>query len=419
MATPPAITECLNAVILSLTPLERWAAAREGGSNALTDRWFIIVGIIAILILTVLLFATSFNRNKKEQEASDQLYNEYATKGGLAKRERKILRELAHKAGLKRIESVFTLGTAFDRGAAKMIEESLADPNELSFLREKLGFRKPPNSSAGSSAKSTKLSSRSIAVGKKVRITRRKTPQADGIESIVDGNGDNGLSIKLEEPVKITFGESWCIRYHFGSSIWEFDTTVISYDGDVLLLNHSENVRFINRRRFLRVPVARPALIASFPFARTLAEAGDSDEPTANGHSAEDSVLSWGLPQFVPAMVTELAGPGLRIETSLDVKTGQRVLVVFDLHHDHGLIPTNPDSQQLAHKIVEDIGIVRHARPVENEFSIAVELTGLSDSNIDELIRATNAASRSIGGKNKNSPTSGDAVKSVPEHVDV
>jgi hypothetical protein len=394
----------LNAVILALTPLERWAAAKEGGSNALTNRWFIIAGISAILILTVLLFATSFNRNKRGQEASDRLYSEYAAKRGLSNRERQILRELARKAGLKRSESIFTLGTAFDRGAARMIEESLADPSELFFLREKLGYRKAPNSSANSPAASTKLSSRSIAVGKKVHITRRKTPSSDRIESIVVKNNADGLSVKLKESVRITFGESWCIRYNFGPSVREFDTTVISYDGNMLVLNHSENVRFINRRRFLRVPVARPAMVASFPFARTLAEA---------------SGLSRGLPQFVPAVVTELAGPGLRIESSLDVKIDQRVLVVFDLHHDHGLIPTNPDSRQLAHRIVEDIGIVRHARPIENGFSIAVELTGLSDSNIDELTRVTNAASRSTGVNNKNIPTSGDAVESVPEHVGV
>jgi hypothetical protein len=431
MTTAAVITGCLNAVILALTPLERWAAAREYSGNAVTDRWFIVIGIIVILILTVLLFVVSLTRNRREQKASGLLFVEYAAQRGLTVGERQLLRELARKAGLKRSESVFTLDVAFDRGAAGIIEESFADPQareeveqlkaELSFLREKLGFRKPAKSSAGSSATLTDLSSRSIAVGKKVRITRRKPPGSDRIESIVVENSDDGLSIKLEKSVRITFGESWCVRYDFGSSVREFDTTIISYDGDVLVLNHSENVRFINRRRFLRVPVERPALIAQFPFTRTLAEtdAGDRDEPAANDRSVQASVLSRGLPQFVPAVVTELAGPGLRIESSLEVKVGQRVLVVFDLHQERRSIPTNPDNQQLARKIVEDIGKVRHTRPIEDGFSIAVELTGLSDSNIDELTRATNAASLSGGDKDKNIPTSGDAVESVPEHVGV
>lgn len=431
MVTPSAITGCFNAVVLALTPLERWAAARGNSGNVAIGRWFIVIGIIVILLLTVLLFVVSFNRNRREQKASGLLFVEYAAQRGLTVRERQILRKLARKAGLKRSESVFTLGGAFDRGAARMLEEGFADPQtreeaeqlkaELSFLREKLGFRKPAKSSAGAPATLTDLSSRSIAVGKKVRITRRKPPGSDRIESIVVENSDDGLSIKLEKSVRITFGESWCVRYDFGSSVQEFDTTIISYDGDVLILNHTENVRFINRRRFLRVPVKRQALIARFPFAWTLADAdaGNRDGTAANDHSAQASVLSWGLPQFVPAVVTELAGPGLRIESSLEAKIGQRVLVVFDLDQNRGSIPTNPDNQQLARKIVQDIGKVRHTRPIKDGFSIAVELTGLSDSNIDELTRATNAASLSADDKDKNIPTSGDAVESVPEHVGV
>ncbi|MCD6392360.1 MAG: hypothetical protein J7M40_02520 [Planctomycetes bacterium] len=429
MVTPSAITGCFNTVILALTPLERWSAARDGSGNAVTDRWFIVVGIIAILLLTALLFVVSFTRNRRERKAGDQLYSEYADKRGLTVRERQILLEIAGKAGLKRNESVFTLAVAFDRGAAKMIKESFADPHaregagqlkaELSFLREKLGLRKPTSSSAGPLATSMDLSSRTIAVGKKVRITRRKPPGSDHIESIVVQNTDDGLSIKLETPVRITFGESWCVRYDVGSSVQEFDTAIVSYDGDVLVLNHSENVRFVNRRRFLRVSVQRPALIANFPFAQTLADSdtGDRDVPAANAHSAQASVLLLGLPEFVPAVVTELAGPGLRIESSLEVTTGQRVLVVFDLDHDYDSIPTNSDSRQLAHKIVEDIGIVRHVRSIKDGFSMAVELTGLSDSNISELTRVANAASLTVDDKYRNIPTSGDAVESVPESV--
>jgi hypothetical protein len=217
--------------------------------------------------------------------------------------------------------------------------------------------------------------------------------------------------------VRITFGESWCVRYDLGSSVQEFDTTIISYDGDVLVLKHSENIRFINRRRFLRVSVQRPALIAHFPFAQTLTDSDTGDEPAANAYSVQASVLLLGLPEFVPAVVTELAGPGLRVESSLEAKTGQRVLVVFDLDHDYGSVPTNSDGRQLARKVVEDIGIVRHVRTIEDGFSMAVELTGLSDSNISELTRATNVASLTADDKDRNVRTSEDAVESVPENV--
>ena len=44
-------------------------------------------------------------------------------------------------------------------------------------------------------------------------------------------------------------------------------------------------------------------------------------------------------------------------------------------------------------RIVEDIGIVRHTEEAENGFSVAVELTGLSETNLSEMVRATNAVS--------------------------
>lgn len=392
MTTAAVITGCLNGIVLALTPEQRWEATREFKSNFIAERWFIVVGIIAIVILTVLLVVISFKRTRQERKSSDQLFIEYAEKRGLTDRERQILLGIANKAGLKRNESIFTLVSAFDRGAAK-IQESLAgrQPNEkdsqlrtdISFLREKLGFKKQPSYSRGSPAKSTKLSSRQIPVGKTLHMTRRKARDPGNVESTIVRNSDTELAVRLASPVRITFGEFWCVHYYFGSSVWEFDTSVVSYDGDILILNHSDDVRFINRRRFIRVPAKEPAFIACFPFEKAA-------EP------------QWGPPEFVPAVVTELAGPGLRIESGLKVKEGERVLVVLSLDEKRGGNLTTAKAGIL--KIVEDIGEVRHIKAIPNGSSIAVELTALSDSDIDELIRITNAASVKAKAGNKNNP---------------
>jgi hypothetical protein len=296
-----------------------------------------------------------------------------------------------------------------------MIEESLGRREaekgkslrtELSFLREKLGFQKKASASIGSPTKSSKLSSRQIPAGKKLHITRHKTPDLANIESTVTKNDNMELTVKLATPLKTKPGERWRARYHFGASVWEFDTTVVNYNGNILVLSQSDNVRFINRRRFLRVPVNKPAFIARFPFIRTL--------PMT---SANASDYTWGPPEFIPAVVTELGGPGLRIEAPLEVKVGERVLVAFSLDEEkdkntilhqkgtslHATL-VRPGSAGQDHtrlrrgkttlsRIIEDIGEVRHVRAIENGLSIAVELTGLSDSDVNELIRATNAAS--------------------------
>jgi hypothetical protein len=66
-------------------------------------------------------------------------------------------------------------------------------------------------------------------------------------------------------------------------------------------------------------------------------------------------------------------------------------------------------------RIVEDIGEVRHTGAIKDGFSIAVELTGLSDSNVSELIRAANAASIRTTGNRQDSPSSVNTEETVSE----
>ena len=439
MITTPVITDSLAAIVLALTPAQRWDAARSWfGTSIITDRWFIIISLATLLTLIVLFLVVSLQRMIQERKAAEQLFAEYANKRGLSERERQILLDIAGKAGLKRSEAIFTMGRAFDRGAAKIIEEKLAQQKAeetaakdnlrilrqqigLSFLREKLGFQKRRPASIGSPTKPKRLTSRQIPVGKKLHITRRKTPGAGSIESTVIKNDNMELMVRLAMPVVSSLGELWCVRYYFGASVWEFDASVVSYSGDILVLNHSDNIRFINRRRFLRVPVKKPAFIARFPFAKTVGGSSDvgKEGSDAKQGSADASVGTWGPPEFVPAVVTELAGPGLRIEAPLEIKVGERVLVVLRLDEENGSTgsPSRVKSREgedsdlqktgkaatsavrrpQAEKIVEDIGEVRHTKAIQNGLSIAVELTGLSDSDVNELIRATNAASVKAG----------------------
>ena len=317
-----------------------------------------------------------------------------------------------------------------------MIKECLAQQGaeegkwlrtELSFLRQKLGFQKNSSVSIGSPSKLKRPSSRHILTGKKLYITRRTSPDLGDIESTVIKNDNMELTIKLSTPVESKLGEFWRARYSFGASVWEFESSVVRYNDDVLVLNHSDDIRFISRRRFLRVQVNKPAFIAHFPFSRILSSNNNNNSqksPVIKRSSENESSDSWGPPEFIPATVTELGGPGLRIETTLEVKAGNRVLVIVNLSEEKSedLNPspksTSPrsvlarDRKNTPSKIIEDIGEVRHVKAVENGSSIAVELTGLSDSDLNELIRATNAAYMRTN--SKDTPDSLEAKEIVP-----
>ncbi len=431
--------ELCNMVILALTPTERWKAAGGRFGTDMTGHWFILTGAAVIIVLTALLLIISLHRIAQGRKVSGQRFIDYAQKRGLSERERQILLKIVHKAGLKRSQAIFSMAGAFDHGAGKMIKESLEQQGaeeskwlrtELSFLREKLGFQKKSSVSIGSPMKLKKPSSRQIPAGKKLYITRRKNPDFVDIESTIIKNDNMELTVKLTIDVESKLGEFWRAHYNFGASVWEFDTSVVRCNGDILVLNHSDDVRFISRRRFLRVRVNMPAFIARFPFSRTLSP--NSNNRKKKRHAVKQGSVNasgntWGPPEFSPATVTELGGPGLRIETPLKVKAGDRLLVIVNLSEEKSqdLIPHqkthSPPRIQLQDrrttplKIIEDIGEVRHIGVIKDGFSIAVELMGLSDSDVSELIRATNAASIRSNCNRENTPDSIETEEKVSE----
>ena len=429
------MTTGFNMIFLALTPTERWKAAAERSNTSLSQHWLILIGVAAIIILTVMLLVVSYNRIKREGKVSGQLFFDYAEQRGLSARERQILLKVAQKAGLRRKQAIFSMVGAFDTGARKMIEECLAQQGteeskwlktELSFLREKLGFQKKSSVSIGSSSKLKRPSSRHILTGKQLYLTRRKNPNLGEIESTVIKNDNIELTIQLTMPVESKLGELWRARYSFGASVWEFDSSVVRCNDDILVLNHSDDIRFISRRRFLRVQVNKPAFIAHFPFSRSLSSNNNSKTKPAIKQSSVNELENWGPPEFLPATVTELGGPGLRIETKLKVKAGNRVLVIVNLSEEKGQ-DSNPslrnsslhpvimkNRKNTPSKIIEDIGVVKHVRAVHNGSSIAVELTGLTDSNLNELIRATNKAYRKTNSKDTSNPSGTEETFAEP-----
>jgi hypothetical protein len=110
--------------------------------------------------------------------------------------------------------------------------------------------------------------------------------------------------------------------------------------------------------------------------------------------------------EFVPALVTEMGGPGLKIETSLQIQHGDRILVMFELDRKRQQTSAkNPDTEEITYTytstlniienigMVQEAGVVRRAEDSNNTYVIGVELIGLRDNEIDYLIRATNEAS--------------------------
>ena len=373
---------------------------------------FQIVGLIVLGVLVVLLVWIQYTQAKNRKKSCESAFDNCAEQRGLSDRERHTLMVLAKKAGLKRAESIFTIATAYDRGVERMLAEHVRDQNsegeleqlkiELAFLREKMGF-KVRASTFFSPVVEAKLSTRQIPIGKKLYMVLSGDAQGRIIKARVAENTDDQLIVRLGKTGDISPGTQWAVQCYSGASILQFSTWAVTCHGKAVELQHTTNVQVAGRRRFPRVSVLKPAFIARFSFGITPVcevpadgESQSSEDTDAAGSSlyGTHSSWSWGPPRFVPATVTELAGPGLWIESQLFVGIGERVLVVLGLDDQdvHGGQGQDARTGGCPSRMLEDVGVVRHASKSGDSWSLAVELIGLSDSNVDELIHITNVA---------------------------
>lgn len=355
--------------LAELTQLERWEAVRRMRSELLVDPTFIAFEVFLVAGLAIVLGGVVYGRARKRGQRQHRSFEDTADRTGLSSDERKLLLDITSKAGLKRVNAIFTMFGAFEQGSAALMREKFSMHAKLderrqlnariSTLRGKLNFPKKPRSSAIRAARARGLSSRQVPVGRGVLVTRRRVG-AERIEATVVKNDEFELGLGLVIPAKSQPGEVWRVQCNLGASVWEFDAVTISCDGNDLVLSHSNEVRYINRRRFARVQMSARAFVAPFPF--------------KSNWSGKKIVL----PEFTAARLVELAGPGLQIETPLKLEVGDRVLVAFE-----------PAKE----RIVQDLGQVRRIIKAGNKTrTVAIELIGLDEAGISDLVRVTNAA---------------------------
>lgn len=393
-------------MLLESSALRRLEGIRQLSGDSGPNPVYTTIGVIAVVVLLVVLVIVNRRQTKGKTKSTDEIFAEYADKRGMTDRETQLLWAIAEHAGMQNYESVFTLPTAYDRGEIKLTQAYLPEYSsediqhlqvELSFLREKLGFHRNNRAHLTTQASPEDLSSRQIRVGKKLYIRHHRSTQNTDIESVVVENGTDELTIQFTRPVEVDFGQTWRCRYYSGASLWEFDTTVASCSGSIVSLKHSDEVRLINRRKFLRVPVKRRAIIATFPFMKRGDHIGlwprKKTDLIVNFPAGITNILE--PPVFAGAIVTELGGPGLRVRTNIDVKMNDRVLIVFALNPAPQAAPQESDTRHdpASEKAIQSIAIVRNVKATADDTrSIALELVGIDDDDIDELIRATNEA---------------------------
>jgi hypothetical protein len=383
------ICSAANLALLGLTPRERWSATSRLNSTPPSEysgEGMLLTAVVVLMLLALLLWWVSSRRRGQDEHVPREFFAESANRRGLSARERQILLAIVVRSGLGQSEDIFTVVDAFDRGATKLREECsrtrTAEENErleteIALLRGKLGFELTRSPRGSGPAK--RPSSRDIPAGKIIELTRRQS-DTSSIQAEVVRNDDIELAVELFQELDIHVGESWLARYDFGTSFWEFDTVVVRCEGTRLVLNHSDHARFVDRRRFPRVAIRVPALLARLP---AMKKPGPG---TADRISSGYESLILKPPVFVQGTVTEIAGPGLRIEAPMQAGAGDRLFVMFQLD-DASIGSGRPVPPSAGGYVVSDISRVQYAKRTSDGVSMAVELGGLSEADVDGLVR--------------------------------
>lgn len=362
------IQSVLTGLLGELTPIEKYQAMRQldaGGGNLFTNKWFVLLGWSLIFILTMLLLVVRRMRIEKEKRQIERNFDELSNALRLTAEEREILDAIAARSSLQQKDAVFSQSDVFENGLARLMQDVFADGHNLVYrkklqaavysIKDKLGFVKP--APAGQPRSGKVQSSRHIPTGKVVRLSLSGREDMKHIRAEVVVNDAYELVVMPEFPLACRTGEIWTVQYDTGSVTWEFEAITLASSDQGLELNHSERIRFVNRRRFPRVAVRKDAVIARLPLFC----------------STEESEHL--RPVFYDAQVNEISGPGLRIHTELELAVNERVLVAFELEPG---------------RIVQDIGQVRDLRQTPLDRAVIVELIGLGDRAADELVRITN-----------------------------
>lgn len=336
-------------------------------SDFLKNKWVVMLGWSAICCLLILLLAVRKSNQEKEKQSIQHRFNDQASQLGLSNEERSIVEAVCRCSGVKHKDTIFTSRKTFEKGLGYLMQEVFSAGqvrsereklHSLIFsIKSKLGFANDNPEKGLSNCVGKEKTSRQIPTGTVLTISLLGDQSDLWTQAEVMQNGTFEILLQPEHPISCKAGDLLKIRYSNAAVMWEFNAIALEYSEDRLALNHSEQIRYVNRRRFERIEMQRPGKIASFPV---------FEEP----QSGSDMEI-----RFSPAVITEIAGTGLRVKTDLPLSIHQRVLMMVELSSD---------------RIIQDVAEVRDIREESGDYSVIVELIGLNTSALNELMCMVN-----------------------------
>lgn len=326
--------------LAALTPRQRFSSVGKhwqfswlkGANLAL-----IVFGLLAILVaLGAVIHLVRYRRQIWA------LFHHQGTAIGLDPQQRQVLERIARAGKLKNPASVLMSPEAFDRAVASMRDKP--EQSAVQALRDQLG----------------------LSVQLKVDLAAGNAPAgsmelvlvpADGEEMrgrLVSAAPDRTV-VQLDQPAKVTLGQTWQVRYAAGGSVAQMLARVSSNEGQQVTLVPISRARVLERRRYRRVSDSRAARLGALPLLR----------PEA---IEEGLYLNEGT-------VIDSGGPGVKVrmpKPSPAYSLGQRAFLLAQLREGCCL---------------QAIGRVRRIEETKDASLISLELTDLEQEEKAQLMR--------------------------------
>jgi len=342
--------------------VERWAAARH------TQDWYYeplmnwTVWVPTVVGVALALAAIFVYRTRAAHKTMLKEFRKAVDRFELTPDESVVLERIAKLAKLKHFRNIFAMEAAFERGVSllsqsraveEMPEEAVRRMTEvIESLRVKLGMEFSPSDDGGAE--------QVVCLAQGDGVTFVHHDNASAVEATVTTIRGRNVTLQFADEVPLRIGQACVIHRVRDGQQLEYNVSVTEPGEGFVVVRLIGKPRTRNLRRFVRVPTRRSAYAAAFPFI---------------GLDASDET-----PQFVSGALTEIGGPGLRLDVPLAVETGDRVLVVLKMGGG---------------KTIQGTAVVRRVFAGHDETQvIAVEMVGLSEAEIGEMQKETNAAAR-------------------------
>jgi hypothetical protein len=354
---------------LALKPMERLKAMGDFSEPTSGQVWLMVFLALALVLIAAGAVALALLRRWRRAQRQRERLAALCQEHGLGDRERYVMAAIVKAGRIRQVETVFTVSMSFERGLAALMrsptvtgmsEQKRQEVRDLiESVRHRLGLQSP-DAGAGEGPNHPPVAppEPSITRGDRLMVVYRG--QATTFDVDVSATGPEESLVQPLAEIEARPGETWLLRYAKDGALWEFDAPVVGGESGQIRLGRLGRPRFINRRRFPRVATSKPAQVANFPFTRP-------DQEVA-------------LPEMVDGELTEIAGPGLRVEAPIQVVPGDRVLLALQLGDNN---------------VVEGLGKVRRSQAgPEGGSVLVVELLGLNNEEVARLAQETSAAAR-------------------------